>query len=565
MHIGEVRIEGIKSHFSTVFTAEDYNTFVGENNCGKSNILFAIRWFFRDHVKLTKEDVSHTYNDDPSITIEFIFDRDDEIPSFFDEEYAIESNKFYVRAYCDYKKLDKKGSSPKYQLINPGKEPILLNVREIPKLVDIIFVPSIRELNSELKFTASSTINKLVTKYVIERVTTEEKKSNKYKEVEKAINKFSDYISNGKDSAFETLKTSLKEHMLDYNDVDICFSLEPPQPDELIKNSFEPFIKTKTGRLSIDSQGMGFQRSLIFSLICNVATIESDSLTKPTLYLIEEPELYLHPNHQNRFKNKLTELSGKKSNQVLITSHSPYFVNNITNYSQVKRIFMKNNRSILKEISGEDVSNICNNNGVLMATAKNECRSKKKKWKPAEFNRQAKNIADEDELRYLLWMDPNRANAFLSKKVLLVEGPTEKAFFSFMFHNKEGEFFKDEIINELAVVDVVGKYHFYKFAHLLSKLGISTWIMYDTDNNKEENGSISHKKLNEYIEKMNADDIIVDSLNSDPDLENALGIPMPNYSKDIVIYQKLVKDENKCKDSVQYNNIKEFIEKIIEY
>lgn len=564
MKIGKIWINGIKSHLKTEFETENYNIFVGENNSGKSNIFFAILWFF-GHVKMGEDDATHGFEDEPNITVEFIFDEDENIPDLFDEEYKIKHNTYQIKAYGIVHEL-KKFVGPKYELIKEGLEPKILRGKnaKIKDLVDLIFVPSIRDLNDEFKNTSSSTINKLITKFVIERVLKEEEKSRRYENVVKAINEFSDHISDGETSAFEDLKSSLKKYMIEYNDVDISFVLEPPEPADLIKDSFEAYIKTKKGKkLQIDSQGMGFQRSLIFSLICNVSDIESSSLERPTIYLIEEPELYLHPNHQNRFKNKLIELSEKENSQVLVTSHSPYFVNNIKKFSQVKRIQMEYNISVLNEINKDYISNLCAQNGILMANAKNEGRTIK--WTPTEFYEEAKRIASDDELRYLLWLDPDRANTFLSKKVILVEGSTERAFFSFIFHHKEGEFYKDDRISDLTVVDFVGKFHFYKFANLLFKLGIPTWIMYDTDNDKV-NKWISHKKLNEYIKLMKDYGIIVDYFKNHPDLEESLDLSKPeDNNPDISIYQKLVDNEDSCRDCDNYEEIIDFVEKIINY
>lgn len=527
--------------------------------------MFAIRWFFKD-VKIRKEDVNKDYKDDPQVIIEFILENDEDIP-IFDDEYCVEGNKFYVRGFRSEKDISKGSQFAGHELNKNGKEPKKLSTPKMIKLVDLIFVPSIRELNDEFKFTANSTINKLVTKYVVERVEEEEKKTQKYKQIKKSIESLSEYIGRGETSAFELLKKSLKDYMLDYGNVEINFELTPPEISQLITGSFEASVKIGDDKLPLDSQGMGFQRSLIFSLLCNIADIEKDP-SGLTLYLIEEPELFLHPNHQNHFKNKLIDLSVKKNNQIVLTSHSPYFLNNIQKekYSQVKRVFMDKNRvSVVKEITEEDVSDICQKNGDLMVEAKDVCRGIS--FTEEEFKKESAKIAADDELRYLLWIDPNRANAFLSKKVILVEGPSEKAFFSFIFDNTNGTFYKYNKTSEIMVLDTVGKFHLYKFANLLFKLGIPTWIVYDGDNDKtsgRKNDKISHKKLNEYIVQMNDENIVVDVFEVDSSIESFLDIDKDN-NPDIAIYQKLINNENGCRDCDNFNTLMEFVESIIEH
>jgi putative ATP-dependent endonuclease of OLD family len=170
-------------------------------------------------------------------------------------------------------------------------------------------------------------------------------------------------------------------------------------------------------------------------------------------------------------------------------------------------------------------------------------------------------IANEDELRYLLWIDPQRANAFLSKKVVLVEGSTDKALLSFMFDNKLGELYSKNT-SDIMVVDVNGKMHFYKFANLLHYFGISTWILYDGDNDKETK-EISHKKLNEYIEDMKNKGIIIDCLRVDNDIESFLKLNKDARKPDISLYSHLVRNSNKCRESENYKKIITFIESIL--
>src|SRR3989344_5688176 len=553
MKIVNVQIKGIKSHNDSSFSPEKYTALVGENNCGKSNILSALRWFFGE-IKLRPTDLTHNSGNDPSVIINFKLEESDEGIINIDKE-LLSNNHIIIEAY--YLKGDvTKDVSPKYRIKSSEDK----EIKKLPFNTEIVYVPSVRELNDELKFTANSAINKLIGKFVVERIKTEDEKSNKYKNVYNSIQELSLYISTGEHSAFEELKNIIQKKMLDYSNVDIKFKLEPFNVDELIKSSFRHYIKTEAGELPTDSQGMGFQRSLIFSLICSVSELKTTT-DLFTLYLVEEPELFLHPNHQTSFRNMLIKLSEKHNNQVVLTSHTPYFLNNISNYSEIKRVAIENNHSKIYELDQAGVKSICTENGKLMAEAKSEAQANK--WDDAKKKEEAEKIAQEDELRYLLWVDPERANAFLSNKVILVEGKTEKAFFSFMINNPQGEFSNETKIADISIVDVNGKYHFYKFANLLHKLGINSWIMYDGDGDRNSNG-ISHKKLNEYIEKMKTDGIIIDCLRLDPELESCLGFEKDGYNADIALYHNLSTRYFECKKRLEYEQIKAFINRILE-
>lgn len=73
--------------------------------------------------------------------------------------------------------------------------------------------------------------------------------------------------------------------------------------------------------------GHGFQRSYLLAVLQELALYDGGSEKKqPTLILgCEEPELYQHPPQARHLADVLRELAGKTS-QILITTHSPYFV-----------------------------------------------------------------------------------------------------------------------------------------------------------------------------------------------------------------------------------------------
>ena len=559
MKIEEIKVFGIRSHKETKCSIENYSTLIGLNNCGKSNVLYALRWFFKD-IKMNKEDICHRYNDSPYVEIKFKIAKDDINRKFFDESY-FNNDTIIVKSYCDAQDVKKEKFTIKHQFIKEGLEPSKDKKIPFEEFVNIIYVPSIRELNDEIKFTTNSTINKLVTEYITSKIIEKEDKNSRYEEVVYAIKRLSEYISTGDDSAINRLKTSIDRYMLGYDGISLNIELSPPEPDEFVKNAFKISVNTPTGETQLSSQGMGFQRSLIFSLICNIAEI-GNVPTKFTLYLIEEPENFLHPNHQLKFREKLIEISRKNNVQSMITSHSPYFINNTDNYSQLKRVGLKDNYSYIKEISQSEVESICRNNANLMALAYDECNNPK--WTQQEFSDKVSEIEAEDWIRYLLWIDPYRANAFLSSKVILVEGATEKAFFSFIFNHPNGEFYNDKRKTEISVIDVLGKYHFYKFSYLLNRLGIPVWILYDGDDDKNTGDpKISHKKLNSYIVDLKASNIINDAYRVNPHLERGIGLEKSKNAVDISIYKRLVANENKCRNSQEYAKIVSFVDKII--
>jgi predicted ATP-dependent endonuclease of OLD family len=95
-------------------------------------------------------------------------------------------------------------------------------------------------------------------------------------------------------------------------------SIQVAQPTARLDGGDEGFLG------SISRLGHGLQRSYLIALLQELAG--SDDTRRPTLILgVEEPELYQHPPQARHLSDVLQRLSEQNS-QVLITTHSPFFV-----------------------------------------------------------------------------------------------------------------------------------------------------------------------------------------------------------------------------------------------
>ena len=62
--------------------------------------------------------------------------------------------------------------------------------------------------------------------------------------------------------------------------------------------------------------------------------IENGKLAQRGMLIIDEPEVNLHPEWQLRFANFLVRLNKELDIQILLTTHSPYFLRAIEKYAQ---------------------------------------------------------------------------------------------------------------------------------------------------------------------------------------------------------------------------------------
>ena len=136
-------------------------------------------------------------------------------------EYLV-NGKFRVSAVLSRSKISEKPLACEYygytgDSDSDMKDTKLLGWKTVakPSLGDVIYIPSVRPLSEELKFTANSALNQLVTKNIIARIKLEEEKDNHYGRVVESINELSRFISQGKGSAIQKLKDDISNMMLD--------------------------------------------------------------------------------------------------------------------------------------------------------------------------------------------------------------------------------------------------------------------------------------------------------------------------------------------------------------
>lgn len=109
------------------------------------------------------------------------------------------------------------------------------------------------------------------------------------------------------------------------------------------------FLNQKLEGLEIPVSQLGSGIEMIISLLF-LETLASLS-KEDFIVIIDEPELHLHPTLQNKFINYLVELSA--NNQVLLSTHSPYFFkNSITNQNIELLISSKDTGKVVVKNTG---------------------------------------------------------------------------------------------------------------------------------------------------------------------------------------------------------------------
>jgi predicted ATP-dependent endonuclease of OLD family len=163
-----------------------------------------------------------------------------------------------------------------------------------------------------------------------------------------------------------------------------------------------------------------------------------DARVRGLVVLIEEPELYLSPPAQRHLHRLLRQLAARGRNQVLYSTHSPVFLG-------VDR---------LEEL-------------VLV---RHDEHTGTTLLQPDE-------LPQTQAFRLFSELDAERAEIFLSRAVMLVEGRTEKLAFPFVFRALGYDADQEAV----AIVDCAGKGNIPLFAEICNACGIPYVVVHDRD------------------------------------------------------------------------------------
>lgn len=236
-------------------------------------------------------------------------------------------------------------------------------------------------------------------------------------------NKKDDFVENNKqitnevmeDSELESFISSIRRNYINNlrgNKCHIEFTL-PDYEDIFLNMIFKVGLNDRTDNLvPIDHFGDGYISMFIMAVI---QAIGESSNNDKCLFLFEEPESFLHENHQKYFyENVLCDLANN-GHQVIYTTHSAHMID----------IF--DTKSIIRL----DYDNIENKTVLCYNNAK-------------ESLDYTNIINIENYNQYIKSIEPNLNKILFSKKVILVEGPNDLMVYDYVIKRKI-----EEKINEL--------------------------------------------------------------------------------------------------------------------
>ena len=98
----------------------------------------------------------------------------------------------------------------------------------------------------------------------------------------------------------------------------------------IVVDDFQGVLYEKNGQeINIDNVALGIKGFGLIQLL-----LKNHQLNSRTLLIIDEPEIHLHPNWQVLYAEILVLISKKLEIPILLTSHSPYFIEALKAFSE---------------------------------------------------------------------------------------------------------------------------------------------------------------------------------------------------------------------------------------
>ena len=541
MKIARISLHNFRSIKEISIDVKDFGLLVGENNTGKTSFLTALRMFYENGgAKYSKDtDFPKFAVDDNDSWIDTHYRTSPAEQDQLKEEYRAADRLLRVRRYFASSERVKTGQSNIYAYEGGHlSDSLFYGAKNISqaKLGSLIYIPEVAKTDEVLKLSGPSPFRDIL--HFVFKMAVED--SHAFRNLREAFESFNQGFGaeSSKDgfsinALVDDINNALQEWQIRFG-VDI----NQVRPQDLVKNLLSHHmtdLNLDGQRVAIGAFGQGVQRHLIYTLIRMTAkyverrnAARKDFSPDYTLLLFEEPEAFLHPGQQERLNASLQSLGQEEDHQVLATTHSVHFVSrNVERLPAVVRLVKEGPQTCAFQITQSRLLDILDESGdlrrrfaaVLEDKSANEDLKRdirKRKLAPLEGDDEVR--LEEEQIRYCLWLNPERAAVVFARTVLLCEGQTEKALLDVMTQEKWEELRDRRVF----YVDAMGKFHIHRYMLLLSCLGIRHGVLIDADRNQG-----IHQIVNEHInEACTKHTVGVEVLPED--LERFLGIsPAP--------------------------------------
>jgi putative ATP-dependent endonuclease of OLD family len=512
MQLASLQIHNFRGirEFSTPIEFHDYTLLVGPNNSGKSTVIDAICMFYDKGSKFEENrDFPKGETTDKDSWVELEFQLEDDEHDSLPADNKSSAKKLRVRKYL---KIDKNG--PNSNSIEGGIYAYLPNGNlatklfyatksvQLGKFGHVIYIPALSSIDDEVKMTGPSALRDLISNILGDSI----KDSPAYSILSKQVDDFATDIRSSQNPnglSMDQFSQDLDSELQTWN-IKTSFTFATPSPADILKSMFRMTVQDTShgGELNLERFGSGFQRQFIYTLIKMRARYQAPAAKsaskdfKPdmTLLLFEEPEAFLHPQQQDLLARELRKLAKDGTFQVICSTHSPTFVSrNSDQLTSIVRLRRGHFGIIeMNQITSEKYSQIQANN---ISTYQQIDDILKKRPIDGLASHDDDLQPQMEEIKYFMWLNPDRASLFFARHVLLVEGYTEYVFINRLI----ADHLIDHADTGVYILECSGKLKMHAYMNILNALGISHSVIHDDDQINDDDRARKQREINDLI------------------------------------------------------------------
>ncbi|SDH29923.1 ATP-dependent nuclease [Winogradskyella thalassocola] len=447
--MSEIRINSIsvenyrsfKDRQNFVFPDANYKkpvAIVGYNNCGKTNLLNAILYGlqvnFVSKDTFSQDDFHNRDMDNvPFILLNATSTRE---PKFDGEKFASLTGYHRLKMFVDGEEIE--GS--KIESLNglaqiqgydgAPKDDINYDAFGATRYFNIFYI-NFHKIKEEINTNKTSWGNlrsflaKHIKKIVDSDVPMNDKKAVFEEEVQASTDKV---LEDSELNRFISLIKKNYSSNLRNDDCSVSFGL-PNYHDIFLKMLFKVGLNGDIeNQVPISHFGDGYISMFVMAVVQSISEFNDND---KCLFLLEEPESFLHENHQEYFYKTVLCGLAENDHQVIYTTHSDKMIDPFDTKGLIRLEINENNQTVKKYNSLDDFDvNIADDDtGELINYSK--------------YNEFIKTI------------EPNLSKILFSKKVILVEGPNDVLVYKYAIKQKVLEFIAndDAIVNKERYAD----------------------------------------------------------------------------------------------------------------
>lgn len=325
-----------------------------------------------------------------------------------------------------------------------------------------IYVPAIKETKEEADVAQRKSAIRQIVEVMFERELSANPAVASFTEAGENVKQL--FAGEEGDEIVRRIESRIGDGIKRFIDLDASLEFEPP--DIKAELASKTSLQLVDGGLQTkpEHQGHGAQRALVLSLL---EIFSEDSLSDPegdfsrgTLLLIEEPEIYMHPQMCRKMRDVLLSIAKSGTAQVICTTHSPVFLDLADRHDGIA-MFRRRAGDIEVTQRTDDI------------------------FEPGDA------ASDRARLRMLLDFDPAVNEVFFAKEVRLVEGDSEMA----AVHTIARRMAELELLDweayllvrrDLVLVNCRGKWTIKAFQRVLNGFQIPYKVIHDLDEEGED-------------------------------------------------------------------------------